>query len=156
MHSRAAGHEIPVSAGAGLSPSGWATHVRPPSTVASTTVAGAAGADVDVVDDDGAPTGAAGVAAVPGVPTAQQSRAVAHETASSCPVPAGAGCPTTSGVPDFWPSTGGVPALFGGVFVVQAATAIPSVTSTTPPRQVPVSRARQGRREGLQGTGGGQ
>ena len=112
------------------------------------------GAEDDWAEAEGAEAGAAEVA--PGDPTAQQSRAVAHETASSCPVPAGAGCPTTSGVPAFCPSTRGTPEPVGDEVVVQAAVAIPSVRSTTPPRQPPARRARQGRRDGLQGTGGGQ
>lgn len=90
------------------------------------TVDGEGGAVVDVVEDGGAEAGAEDV--VPGVPTAQQCRGSAHETASSCPVPVGAGCPTTSGVPDRCPSTGGMPDPVWGVVVVQAAAASPSVT----------------------------
>ena len=130
------------------------------------TVVGESGAGVDVVDvevagADGLAAGAEGVVAgteedVPGVPTAQQFRMPAQETALSCPVPAGAGCPTTSGVPDWCPRTGGPPEPLGAVVVVQAAAVSPSVTSSTTPRISPVSRARRGRRDGLQGTAGGQ
>ena len=114
--------------------------------------------DVEVVGEDGAEDGAESGAdvVVPGVPTAQQCRAPAHETASSCPVPAGAGCPTTSGVPGCCPRTGGAPAPGGAAVVVQAAEASPSTTSITTQRKPLVSRARQGRRDGLQGTAGGQ
>jgi hypothetical protein len=99
MQSSTVGHEIPVRAGAEASGNGWATQVAPPLTVASMTVAGAggvAGADEVVVE----PVAAGAAAGSPGVPTAQQWPRPAQATALSWPVPVGAGCPTTAGVPD--------------------------------------------------------
>jgi hypothetical protein len=62
MQSWSLGHEIAVRAGAGVSVTGCATQVSPPSTVASITVVGAVGVE-EVVSV--APLG-------PGAPTAQQ------------------------------------------------------------------------------------
>ncbi len=81
MQSRTLGHEMAVRAGAGVSVSDCAVQVFPPSTVASMTVAGDGGTEevVAVAPED------------PGAPTAQQWVGPAQVTASSWPVPAGAG-----------------------------------------------------------------
>jgi hypothetical protein len=63
MQRRGLGHEIAVSAGVAVSPSGWATHVFPPSTVASMTVP-----DDGVREEEVVPAAADDA----GVPTAQQ------------------------------------------------------------------------------------
>src|SRR6516162_5331384 len=89
IQARALGHEIPLSCGMTDPCTGWGVHFRPPSLVATMTVAG------DEADEFG-----------PATPTAQQRSASAHDTAPSCPVPAGAGCPATSGVPRGSPRTG--------------------------------------------------
>jgi len=83
MQSRALGHEIAVRAGAEVRRRGCATHVCPPSKVASITVAGAAGGDVDGVVLDVEEDVTVLAVAGPGVPTAQQRSAPAHDTASS-------------------------------------------------------------------------
>lgn len=73
MQRSGLGHEIAVSAGVAVSPSGWASHVLPPSTVASMTVPD------DGVGEDEVPAAADDN----GVPTAQQCVAFAHDTATS-------------------------------------------------------------------------
>ena len=120
MQSRTLGHETAVRAGAGLSVSDWAVQVFPPSIVASITVAAAGGTDVVV------PVALEG----PRAPTAQQWVGPAQVTASSWPVPAGAGCPTTAGTPFGWPRTLGTAGALAAGVVVQAAAVSPSVTST--------------------------
>ena len=60
MQSRALGHEIPVRAGAGVSVTGCAVQVSPPSTVASITVAGDGGAEEVVLVAPVRPGGADG------------------------------------------------------------------------------------------------
>jgi hypothetical protein len=72
---------MPVSAGAAGKESGSAVHVLPPSTVASITAVDAADGTEEVVLPVLAPGGR--VAVSPGVPTAQQWRGSAQETASS-------------------------------------------------------------------------
>ena len=106
------------------------------------TVDGEGGAVVDVVEDGGAE--AASRRRRPGRPHRPAMPGIrADETASSCPVPAGAGCPMTSGVPDRCPSTGGTPDPVWGVVMVQAAAASPSVTQTLAQREPAVTgRAR--------------
>ena len=83
MQSRTLGHEIPVRAGAGVSVSGCAVQVFPPSTVASMTVAGDGGTEEVVARGSRQGRRAR--------PTAQQWVGPAQVTASSWPVPAGAG-----------------------------------------------------------------
>jgi hypothetical protein len=82
MQSRALGHDIEVRAGADVRCSGCATHVCPPSKVASITVVGAGGGDEGGVELDGEDVIVLAVPG-PGVPTAQQRSAPAQETASS-------------------------------------------------------------------------
>ena len=112
MHTLAPGHETPVRAG-GVVPAlnGCVVQVRPPLTVATITVAPLTGVAIE------AAVPAAVVVVVgalgPGTPTAQQCSASAQDTALSSPVPAGAGCPTATEVPDGCPRTGG--ALVPGV-----------------------------------------
>ena len=89
MQCRVSGHEIPSSSRVELSDSGCATQVRPPLVVATMTAF-----DGDGPVEVGLATGCAA-----GVPTAQQRSLLAQDTASSSPVAAGAGCPTTAGVP---------------------------------------------------------
>lgn len=83
MQSRALGHEIAVRAGAEVRCRGCATHVCPPSTVASITVAGEGGGDEDGVELDVGEDVIVLALPGPGVPTAQQRSAPAHDTASS-------------------------------------------------------------------------
>jgi len=145
IQSWALGHEMAVRAGAGVIVSDCAVQVFPPSTVASMTVAGVGGTEeVVAVVPEG-----------PGAPTAQQWVGPAQVTASSWPVPAGAGCPTTAGTPFCWPRTlGGAGALAAGA-VVQAAAVSPSVTSTAARWAPRCSRARHCGREGLDRTAQG-
>ena len=81
------GHEMPLSCGVLPPATCCAFHPMPPSVVATITSAPAVGGFG------------------PATPTAQHRRAVGHDTAPSSPVPLGAGCPTTSGVPFGSPST---------------------------------------------------
>ena len=116
-------------------------------------------ASITVVGDgteEVVPGAAAGAAAGPGAPTAQQCVAPAQDTASSWPVPAGAGCPTAAGVPFCWPRTwGSTTGAFDVGAVVHAAAVSPSVTSTAT-RWVPPGRmARLSGRKGLEGTAQG-
>ena len=74
MHSVAVGQETPLSWGVLPSATRCAFHVRPPLVVASITVA-----TLEVS------------ALGPAMPTAQQRRSVAHDSAPSSPVPLGAG-----------------------------------------------------------------
>src|SRR5580700_7402865 len=91
MHLVAVGQETPLSCGVLPPATCWALHDTPPLVVATITVV---------------PT-AAGAGLGPATPTAQQRRALAQDTALSSPVPAGAGCPTMSGVPLGSPRTRG-------------------------------------------------
>ena len=90
MHSFAVGHEIPLNCGALPPATRWAFHDDPPLVVATITVAPVAGGFG------------------PATPTAQHRLAVAHDTDPSSPVPLGAGCPTTRGVPLGSPRTRGL------------------------------------------------
>ena len=83
MQSRALGHEIAVRAGAEVRCRGCATHVRPPAKVASITVAGEGGGDEDGVELEVGEDVIVLAVPGPGVPTAQQRSAPAHDTASS-------------------------------------------------------------------------
>ena len=91
MHSLAVGHETPLNCGV-LPPARHAgpSTTSPPLVVATMTVAPVAGGFG------------------PATPTAQHRLAVAHDTAPSSPVPAGAGWPTTRGVPFGSPRTCGL------------------------------------------------
>jgi hypothetical protein len=84
MQRRGPGHEIPDSAGAGVTASGSATQFVPPSLVASITATGAAGADGAEVGVEAGVVVAVVVALTgAGEPTAQQWVASPQETASS-------------------------------------------------------------------------
>ena len=74
MHSVAVGQETPLSWGVLPPATCCAFHVRPPLVVAAITVAPLEGAGLG-----------------PAMPTAQQRRSVAHDSAPSSPVPLGAG-----------------------------------------------------------------
>ena len=74
MHSVAVGQDTPLSCGVLPPATCCAFQVTPPLVVAAITVA---------------PLGGAGLG--PATPTAQQRRAVAHDSAPSSPVPLGAG-----------------------------------------------------------------
>jgi len=90
MHSVAVGHETPLNCGVLPPTTRWAFHDEPPLVVATMTVAPVAGGFG------------------PATPTAQHRLAEAHETAPSCPVPAGAGWPVTRGVALGSPRTRGL------------------------------------------------
>ena len=81
MHSVGVGHATPLNSGVLPPATCCGRHESPPLAVATITVA--------------PPAGGFG----PATPTAQQRLAVGHDTAFSWPVPPGAGCPTTSGLP---------------------------------------------------------
>ena len=87
MQSVAVGHETPLNCGVLPPATCWAFHDFPPLVVATMTVAPVAGGFG------------------PATPTAQHRLAVAHDTDPSSPVPLGAGCPTTRGVPFGSPRT---------------------------------------------------
>jgi hypothetical protein len=74
MHSVAVGQDTPLSCGVLPPATCWALHVLPPLLVAAITVAPVAGAGLG-----------------PAMPTAQQRRAVAQDTAPRSLVPVGAG-----------------------------------------------------------------
>ena len=89
MHRVALGHETPLSCGMNDPDTACGFHCFPPSLVATITVAGLLG-----------PVPRAGT------PTAQQRDGVGQEMAARS-LPAGAGCPTASGVPCGCPRTRG-------------------------------------------------
>jgi hypothetical protein len=144
MHTVTFGHEIPVSAGAGLPPTdwtGWAVHVAPALAVATITVAAAV---------------AVALSFGPGTPTAQQCTASAHDTALSSPVPAGAGCPTTVGDPDCCPSTFGVVVCVRWPAAEQEALVTAKIIKTAATQPLPVGRTEWLSDGELKGTAGGQ
>lgn len=145
MHTLAVGHDTPVSAGMVFMVSGCAAQVSPPLAVPAMTVTAELGPVVVVA-------GALG----PATPTAQQWWASAQDTALNSPVPAGAGWPTTTGVPDCSPRTRG--ATVEGLWVAteQETLVTATITSSTPTRPVPARRAGCESDVGREGTAGGQ
>ncbi len=158
IQSRAVGHEIPVRAGAGSRPRGCATHVRPPSTVASTTVAST-------------PVALVPVALAPVVGGEVVASRSGDTGGSHCPTEQGRG--TRNGVELPCPRRRGLP------HDVRGARLLPEHRAEHPTlggrrrgagcrgdsqgenHHAPAAAtgqvgARQGRRDGLQGTGGGQ
>ena len=124
MQSVAVGHETPLSCGVPPPATCWAFHDFPPLVVATMTVAPVAGGFG------------------PATPTAQHRLAVAHDTDPELPVPLGAGCPTTRGVPFGSPRTWRLRAL--GVECPTSAQAEVMVASAPRRRNGPPRRrARQ-------------
>ena len=136
MHSVAVGHETPLNCGVLPPTTCWAFHNEPPLVVATMTVAPVAGGFG------------------PATPTAQHRLAVAHDTAPSSPVPAGAGWPTTRGVPFGSPRTRGLRGELG----CPASAQPDAVVATTARRRVrpPRRRARRCRGTERESTAGRQ